>query len=267
MSHAAPMALSLLDPHSLLSSAGALAVFLVLLAETGLLIGFFLPGDSLLFTAGVLCATSGTSAGHLSLAAVLPAAAAGALLGAQAGFLIGRQAGHVLERPGRPRLAAAIRRGHDVLDRYGVRRALVLARFIPVIRTVINPVAGATGVPASTFTLWQVTGGLVWTIGVTLAGYALGTRISNIDHYLLPVIAVIVAVSLVPVLIGLLRGRSASARRPPGQPGGPAGGDQASGDQAGGDQASGDQAGGDQAGEPRESGRAGAARPGSERQS
>jgi membrane-associated protein len=226
MPHAAPVALSLLDPHSLLSSAGALAIFLVLFAETGLLIGFFLPGDSLLFTAGVLCATSANSAGHLSLATALPAAAAGALAGAQAGFVIGRQAGHVLERPGRPRLTAAVRRAHDAMDRYGVRRAIVLARFIPVVRTVINPVAGAAGIPAGTFTLWQVIGGLIWSVGVTLAGYALGSRISNIDHYLLPVIAVIVAVSLIPVLIEILRRRGGRSPRPDGEPAdrGPAGG-------------------------------------------
>ncbi|HEY1639484.1 MAG TPA: DedA family protein [Streptosporangiaceae bacterium] len=234
MPHAVPVALSLLDPHSLLSSAGALVVFLVLFAETGLLIGFFLPGDSLLFTAGLLCATPASSAGHLSLAAVLPAAAAGALAGAQAGFLIGRYAGHVVERPGRVRLAAGIQRAHDVLERYGVRRAVVLARFIPVVRTVINPVAGAAGVPAGTFTRWQVTGGLVWTAGVTLAGYVLGSRISGIDRYLLPVIAVIVALSLIPVLIEVLRRRGGRSRGPAGRPGEPAGGGPAGGGPDGG---------------------------------
>lgn len=218
MPHAAPVALSLLDTRSLLAGAGALAVFLVMFAETGLLIGFFLPGDTLLFAAGILCATPGTSSGHLSLAAVLPAAAAGALAGAQAGFLIGRYAGHVLDRPGRPRLAAAVHRGHQALERFGVRRALVLARFIPVVRTVISPVAGAAGIPARTFTLWQVIGGLVWTAGVTLAGYALGTRISGIDRYLLPAIGVIVAASLLPVLIEVLRRRMASSRGPAGEP-------------------------------------------------
>jgi membrane-associated protein len=211
MPHAAPAALSLLDPHSLLASAGALGVFLVLFAETGLLIGFFLPGDSLLFTAGLLCATPASSTGHLSLPTVLVAAAAGALIGAETGFLIGRQAGHVLDKPGRPRLTAGVRRARDVMDRYGVRRAIVLARFIPVVRTVINPVAGAAGIGVRTFTVWQVAGGLFWAVGVTLAGFALGSRISSIDHYLLPIIAVIVAVSLIPVAIELLRHRAAGS--------------------------------------------------------
>jgi membrane-associated protein len=219
MSHsvaaAAPVALNLLDPHSLLASAGALGVFLVLFAETGLLIGFFLPGDSLLFTAGLLSATSAGSAAHLSLPAVLVAAAAGALAGAQVGFLIGRRAGHAaMARPPQSRLRQGIESAQRAIDRYGAPRAIVLARFIPVVRTVVNPLAGATGVPARTFTTWQVAGGLAWSVGVTLAGYGLGSRISNIDHYLLPVIAIIVAVSLIPVALELWRHRRARRGAP-----------------------------------------------------
>jgi membrane-associated protein len=203
-----PVALNLLDPHSLLASAGALGVFLILLAETGLLVGFFLPGDSLLFTAGLLCATGGSSTVHLSLPVVLVAAAGGALLGAEVGYLIGVRAGHaLLDRPGRPRLRVAVDRARTSIDRYGVRRAIVLARFIPVVRTAVNPVAGAIGIPLRTFTIWQVVGGLVWSAGVTLAGYELGSRISNIDHYLLPIIALIVVVSLIPVALELWRHR------------------------------------------------------------
>ncbi len=85
-----PVALNLLDPHSLLASVGTLGIFLIIFAETGLLIGFFLPGDSLLFTAGLLCTTGPHAGVHLSLPTVLLAAAAGALTGAEAGYLIGR---------------------------------------------------------------------------------------------------------------------------------------------------------------------------------
>ena len=80
---------------------------------------------------------------------------------------------------------------------------------MPVVRTVLNPVAGVLAVPARPFTVRQVTGGLVWTLGVTLAGYALGAHIHNIDHYLLPIIAVVIAVSLLPIAVEALRARHA----------------------------------------------------------
>jgi membrane-associated protein len=215
MSPSAPVALNLLDARSLLASAGALGVFLVLFAETGLLIGFFLPGDSLLFTAGLLCAAGAGSPVHLSLPAVLAAAIAGALAGAQAGFVIGRRTGRILMgRPEGSRLRRGTVSAQRAIDRYGAPRAIVLARFIPVVRTVLNPLAGAIGIPARTFTLWQVIGGVAWSAGLTLAGYALGSRISNIDRYLLPIIAVIVAVSLIPVALELRRHRRARRAAP-----------------------------------------------------
>jgi membrane-associated protein len=202
------MALNPLDPHSLLSSLGALGVFLVLFAETGLLIGFFLPGDSLLFTAGLLCATSATSVVHLSLPQVLVAATAGALLGAHVGYLIGKKAGpRLLDRPDRPRLQEAVTRSRHAVERYGTGKAIVLARFIPLVRTVLNPMAGTIGVPMRVFTLWQVIGGAIWAVGVTVAGYVLGSHIKNVDKYLLPIIAVIIVVSLIPVALELRRSR------------------------------------------------------------
>jgi membrane-associated protein len=200
-----------LDPHSLLSTFGPAGVAVVMFAETGLLIGFFLPGDSLLFTAGLLCATTAGSALHLSLPWVLVAAAVGALIGAQTGYLIGRKAGPaLLDRPDRPRLQAATTRAREALDGYGIGKAVVLARFIPLVRTVLNPLAGALRVPVKTFTLWQVVGGLIWSLGVTLAGYLLGSQIPSIDTYLLPIIAVIVVLSLIPVARELLRARRQS---------------------------------------------------------
>jgi membrane-associated protein len=210
-----PLAVNLLDPHSVLSSLGALGVFVILFAETGLLIGFFLPGDSLLFTAGLLCTTKAHSTIHLSLPAVLVAAAAGALLGAQVGYLIGRRAGPpLLSSQQRPRLRQALVRGQEALERYGPGKAIVLARFIPIVRTVLNPLAGVLGVPARTFTLWQIAGGLVWSVGVTLAGYVLGSHISNVDRYLLPIIAVVVVLSLIPVAVELRRHARTNTRGP-----------------------------------------------------
>jgi membrane-associated protein len=215
---AAQSALNVLDPNSLLSHFGALGVFLVLFAETGLLIGFFLPGDSLLFTAGLLCATSATSAVHLSLVTVLPAAVAGAILGAQAGYLIGARVGpRLLDRPDRPRLQQAVTRSRGALHRYGPAKAVVLARFIPLVRTVLNPLAGTIAMPVASFTLWQVVGGVLWTVGVTLAGYLLGSSVPNIDRYLLPISAVVVALSLIPVALEVRRSRSGRDPRQPGR--------------------------------------------------
>jgi membrane-associated protein len=111
----------------------------------------------------------------------------------------------VLETQQRPRLRQALGRGEEALERYGGGKAIVLARFIPVVRTVLNPLAGVLGVPVRTFTVWQVTGALVWSVGLTLAGYALGSHIPNIDHYLLPIVAVIVVVPLIPVALEMRR--------------------------------------------------------------
>lgn len=115
----------------------------------------------------------------------------------------------LLERTHRPKLHEAVDRAQHLFERYGYGKAIVLARFLPVVRTVLNPVAGAVSVPPGVFLRWQVLGGLLWTIGLTLAGYVLGTSIPNVDRYLLPVIALIVVVSLVPVALELLRARRA----------------------------------------------------------
>jgi membrane-associated protein len=197
-----------LSATSWLSSLGAAGVFLVLFAETGLLIGFFLPGDSLLFTAGLFCTTSATAAVHLSLPLVLIASVAGALLGAQTGFLIGRRGGRaLLAKTRNQHLHRGLTRAEELFGRYGHAKAIVLARFIPVVRTVLNPLAGMLAVPARTFVVWQVIGGLLWSIGVTLAGYVLGSSIPGIDQYLLPIIALVVIVSLIPLGLELLRNR------------------------------------------------------------
>jgi membrane-associated protein len=207
------IALNVLDPHSLLSAFGPIGVGVVLFAETGLLIGFFLPGDSLLFSAGVVAAAPATATLHLPLGWLMVCAAIGACLGAQTGFWIGRRAGPaLLERLQHRRLSEGRERAERYLARYGYGKAIVLARFVPVVRTVLNPLAGAIGVPQTVFTRWQIAGGLVWSLGVTLAGYLLGSHISNVDHYLLPIIAVIIGISLLPIAAEILRHRRVRRR-------------------------------------------------------
>jgi membrane-associated protein len=205
------LAVNILDANSLLAAFGALGIAVVLFAETGLLVGFFLPGDSLLFTAGLLCTTSKDGV-HLNLGSVLACAIVGALLGAQVGFMIGQKGGKaLLGRTKNKHLLAGSERAEEILAKYGYAKAIVLARFIPVVRTVLNPMAGALSVPVKKFMLWQVVGGLLWTVGVTMAGYALGSSIPNIDKYLLPIIGLIVVVSLIPIGLELLRSRKSSA--------------------------------------------------------
>jgi membrane-associated protein len=202
--------LTFLDPGSLLATFGAAGLFVVLVAETGLLVGFFLPGDSLLFTAGLLTVAAGPA---LPLSWVLVAAAGGALAGAQIGYVLGRRAGAALQsRTHRPRVRATMARSRLLFERYGYGRAIVLARFVPVVRTVLNPVAGAVGVPVRVFTLWQVVGGLVWTVGLVLAGHVLGAAVPGVDRYLMPVVAWVVLLSLVPLAVEALRARRSAGR-------------------------------------------------------
>ena len=204
------LALNPLDANSVLAAFGALGIAAVLFAETGLLVGFFLPGDSLLFTAGLLCTTSKNGV-HLNLAAVLVCAVVGALAGAQVGYVIGAKGGKaLLARSKSKQLQHGTVRADEILAKYGHAKAIVLARFIPVIRTVLNPMAGALGVPVRTFTVWQIVGGLLWTVGVTMAGYGLGNTVPNIDTYLLPIIALIVVLSVIPIGLELMRSRKAA---------------------------------------------------------
>jgi membrane-associated protein len=199
----------MVDGASVLAGFGALGVLLVLFAESGLLVvGFFLPGDTLLFPAGVL-STAGTRTGpHLVLWQVLLCAAVGSVVGAEFGFWLGRRGGRaLLARDGNRQLKRWMARSEELLGRYGVRRAIVLSRFVPMVRTVVSPVAGALEIPVRTFTLWQVVGSLLWSQGLVLAGFALGANVPGVERYLLPLVAAVVVVSLLPLLLQLRRPR------------------------------------------------------------
>ncbi|ONH32416.1 DedA family protein [Pseudofrankia asymbiotica] len=209
-----PLAVNVLDPASLASAFGLTGLILIIFAETGLLIGFFLPGDSLLFLAGAYSATAATGdRPHFNIGAVLVGVAVAALLGAQTGYFIGRRTGpRLFNRPdSRLFKRENVARAQDFLERYGYGKSIVLARFVPIVRTFMNPVAGVIGVPARTFLLYNVVGGLVWSVGVTLLGYGLGRSVP-IDHYIIPITLVIVLLSAIPVLRELASRRSASGR-------------------------------------------------------
>jgi len=201
---------NLLDPGSLLAAFGVGGIFVILLLETGLLIGFVLPGDTLLLAAGVL---SAGSAAPLPLGGVLLAATAGALLGAQGGYLLGRAGGRWVTRSSPDgRLHQGLDRAGALVERYGTARTIVLARFIPVVRTVINPLAGMTRVPLRTFTVWQVVGGAVWACAIPLAGWALGTRVPGLERYVTGLVVVAVGLTVVTSLVQWLRTRRRAGR-------------------------------------------------------
>jgi membrane-associated protein len=205
-------AASLMDPGWWLGSLGAIGIFAVLFAETGLFVGFFLPGDSLLFTAGALCAATPA---RLSPVWVLLAAFAGAVCGAQAGYLIGRRAGVALNRSTRiPHLSRAATRGGRMLSRFGVGRTLVLARFIPVVRSVINPLAGAVDIPVREFTIWQVTGAAIWTVSMTAVGYVAARLVPGVTRYVMPALAVATAASIALAVVQAIRARRSRRARP-----------------------------------------------------
>ncbi|HEY3480513.1 MAG TPA: DedA family protein [Streptomyces sp.] len=197
------------DSASVLSAFGALGVLLVVFAESGLLVvGFFLPGDTLLFPAGVLCAGGDRPGPHLTLWQVMVCAAVGAIAGAQVGFLIGRHGGAAfMARNDNPRLEKGLARAEEMLARYGYGKAIVIGRFVPLVRSVLSPAAGALGVPVRVFTFWQVIGALAWSQSLVLAGYALGAAVPHVERYLLPLVALIVLASFLPLLIEHRRSR------------------------------------------------------------
>ncbi|WP_426514752.1 DedA family protein [Dactylosporangium sp. McL0621] len=187
-----------------------LGILAIVFAESGLLIGFFLPGDSLLFTTGLLVA--GGRYLHLPLWLVILLIVVAAVAGDQVGYVFGRRVGPALFRRPNSRLFKQenLARAQEFFDRYGAR-SIVLARFVPIVRTFTPIVAGASRMRYRTFSLYNVIGGALWGTGVTLLGYFLGQIAfvrSNIEFILIG----IVALSVVPIAVELLRAR-ARARR------------------------------------------------------
>ncbi|MGH3544732.1 MAG: DedA family protein, partial [Mycobacteriales bacterium] len=211
-------ALNPLHPKDLISTFGVIGVWFVLFAETGLLVGFFLPGDSLLFLAGV--AASGVGERLVGEALSLPALLIGspicAIIGAQLGHFLGVKLGRpMFDRPeSRLFKRTYVEKAEHYFNKFGPAKAVVLARFIPIVRTFLNPLAGVLEMPARTFLLWNVIGAVLWTDGIILAGYYLGDSIpaEAVDRYLLPVIALVILISVLPILIEVTRELSAKRR-------------------------------------------------------
>lgn len=187
-----------LDPKSILDSLspyGEIGLIVMIFAETGLLIGFFLPGDSLMFTAGLLA-----SQGSLNLAVVLIGCFLAALIGDQVGFTIGEILGPRVGRNPDARILKPeyIDRTHNFFDRHGPK-TIVLARFVPIVRTFAPVVAGVARMRRSVFLRYNVVGAGLWVVIATLAGYLLADLIGDsIDTYILPIVGIVIVVSLIP---------------------------------------------------------------------
>jgi len=205
--------MNLFDAHSIVTDLGLLGILGILFAETGLLIGLAFPGDSLLFVAGV--AASGTGAAllngnQLPVAPLFIGAPIAAITGSFVGRWIGAKYGRKLfDRPdGRFFTQARVVQTEKWLGKYGIGKALVLARFIPFVRTLINPMVGIINVANKTFIFWNILGAIIWTDTILLLGYLLGEKIKeSIDTYLLPIIGLIISLSLLPIIFEVLRER------------------------------------------------------------
>ena len=205
------IAANIFDAHSVVADLGLIGVLAIIFAETGLLIGLAFPGDSLLFVAGVASSGSGAAilgGAHLKTLPLFIGAPLAAIIGAQVGHILGAIFGRKLfDRPdGRVFNQQRVASTEKWLNKYGVGRALVLARFIPVIRTLINPMAGITHISAKRFFIWNAVGGVIWTELVLGIGYVVGEKLKgSVDKYLLPVVALIVLISFIPVAIEFFR--------------------------------------------------------------
>jgi membrane-associated protein len=190
----------------LIETFGTIGLLVTIFAESSLI--FFLPGDTLLFTAGLLA-----SQGKLNIGVVLIGSFVAAVAGNQVAYAVGARLGPSLFKPGSKLFKQEyVDRSEEYFGKYG-SRTIVLARFIPAVRTFAPILAGIGSMRYRTFVTYNVVGALLWAVGVTLLGYTLGKTVHGIDKYLLPVILVIAALSAIPVVLEYRRNkRSATSR-------------------------------------------------------
>ncbi len=189
--------LHFIDPVFLINTVGLIGVIAVIFIESGLFFGFFLPGDSLLFSAGLLA-----SQGHFSFTVLAVGAMIAAIAGDSVGYWFGRKIG--------PKIfvredsfffrKSHIARAQHFYEKHGTK-TIILARFVPIVRTFAPIVAGVGTMHYGTFLRYNIIGGIFWVALLTSAGYFLGQIIPNVDQYLLPIIFVIIFVSFIPVAV------------------------------------------------------------------
>jgi membrane-associated protein len=182
---------------------GFIGIVAIVFAETGLLIGFFLPGDSLLITAGLFAAR-----GDLNIYTLIPSLIVAAVVGDATGYTIGRRTGMALyNRPD----SWLFRKEHleitrEYYDHHG-GKTIVIARFIPILRTFAPVVAGVAGMSYRNFAAYNILGGVLWITSMTIVGYALGNMVPDIERRIHYVVAVVIALSLLPPAIAWMKRR------------------------------------------------------------
>jgi membrane-associated protein len=198
------------DLESALQTIGLIGLLAIVFAESGLLIGFFLPGDSLLFTAGLL-----SSQGHLApLPVILVGCFVAAVAGDQVGYAFGNRVGPALFRRPDSKIFRQeyVEKARHYFERHG-SKTIVLARFVPIVRTFAPILAGVGEMQYRTFVTFNILGGLLWAVGVTSLGYILGESIPDVDKYLLPIIGLIVLLSVLPVAFEYRKARRQRTRQ------------------------------------------------------
>jgi membrane-associated protein len=193
-----------LDLIELVKTGGPLIVALIVFVETGLLIGFFLPGDSLLFTAGALA-----SKGYINLWTLIILVPLAAVVGDALGFRIGRKLGNrlYLKKDSVIFKKEHIVKSEQFFSKHG-GKSVILARFIPVVRTFTPVIAGASNMSVGQFSKYNVVGGILWGVGLTMLGYVIGNNFSgDIDKIILPIVVSIVIISVLPGVITLIIGK------------------------------------------------------------
>jgi len=200
----------LYDVRGLIEWGGTALVCLIVFVETGMFVGFFLPGDSLLVTAGVFA-----GAGQMKLAYLLSLVTLCAIAGDQLGYFIGWRAGKTLyeRKDSRFFKRRHLERAHEFYETYG-GKTIIMARFVPIIRTFCPPVAGAAKMSYRRYLLYDVVGGFAWVWGMTLLGYTLGRTVPNIDKRIHYVIAAVIVLSFIPAVYHALRSREKNASVP-----------------------------------------------------
>lgn len=187
----------------LILSLGYLGVAAVIFAESGLFFGFFFPGDSLLFTAGFLA-----SSGQFGILPLIFLTALAAITGDSVGYWFGKKIGpKIFTRPDSFWFSQRrVGQAHDFFEKNGARSVLI-ARFIPAVRTFTPIIAGVAGMTYRTFLSYNMVGGLLWGAGIPLLGYFLGRTIPGVDRYLIPIVGLIIVLSLLPLARELIRKR------------------------------------------------------------